>query len=91
MIKYNYSLIKYMASASRQEVINVGIVIFRKQGIDVRILESSAKVRLIDGASEQDDLNDLKNNMKNFALCHPQQRNSLKYCPYLKEEHIFQA
>lgn len=49
-----------MASASRQEVINVGLVIFRKQGIDVRILESSAKIRLIDGASDQDDLNVLK-------------------------------
>ena len=59
-MKLNYALIKYMANARRQEVINVGLVIFRKEGIDVRVLESSTKVRLIDGSSDQDDLNFLK-------------------------------
>lgn len=60
MIKYRYSLIRYMPDARRQEVINIGLVVFRDVGVDVRVLGSSTKVRLIDGGSEQDDLNSLQ-------------------------------
>jgi len=60
MMKFSYAVIKYMANAYRQEVVNVGLVVFKPNNIDVRVLSSSAKVRLLDGGSRQEDLEELK-------------------------------
>jgi hypothetical protein len=53
-----------MASASRQEIVNVGIIVFRPEGIDIRMLSSATKVRLLDGSSKQEDLESLKSHFK---------------------------
>lgn len=67
MIKFTYAVIRYMASASRQEIVNVGIIVFKPEGIDIRILSSAAKVRLLDGSSKQEDLESLKSHFKEIC------------------------
>lgn len=37
-----------MADAKRQETINIGLIVFRPEGLDVRMLENISKIRLFD-------------------------------------------
>jgi hypothetical protein len=67
MIWFNYALIRYTPNVKRGETINVGLVVFKETGIDVRVLASTAKVRMIDGASSQADIDKLKESMQRLT------------------------
>lgn len=60
MITYDYSLIRYMPSQKRGEVVNIGIIVFNRSSIDLRILSGAAKLRLLDGASSIDDISEFE-------------------------------
>lgn len=62
MITYDYSLIKYMPSLKRGEIVNIGLIVFNKSGIDTRMLSGAAKLRLLDGSSTIDDITE-------FSMC----------------------
>lgn len=67
MYKYNYAVIKYMADARRQEIINVGLIVFREEGVDIRVLESTTKLRIIDGRSQNEDIFKFKKQIENMC------------------------
>jgi hypothetical protein len=67
MITFKYSVIKYMPSAKRGEVVNVGLVIFTDSKVDVRILNASGKARLLDGVSTAENLDSLKKGIESIA------------------------
>lgn len=61
MIWFDYSILKYMPDPKRGEIINVGIVVFRASGVDVRLLNNASKIRMFDGTTsfiELQKLND---------------------------------
>ncbi|MBN4182444.1 DUF3037 domain-containing protein [Pseudomonas savastanoi pv. phaseolicola] len=60
MITYDYSLIKYMPSLKRGEIVNIGLIVFNKSGIDTRMLSGAAKLRLLDGSSTIDDITEFE-------------------------------
>ena len=53
---FDYSIIRYLPNPKRGEVINIGLIVFRASGVDVRVLNTSAKARIIDGTTEYDDV-----------------------------------
>jgi len=65
MFWFDYALIRYMPNPKRGEIINLGLVIFNERGTDIRMLESSTKMRLI---GSQIDLIELQNSMQNMSL-----------------------
>ena len=67
MITFKYSVIKYMPNAKRGEVVNVGLVVFTESKVDVRVLNASAKARLLDGTSTTEDLESLKKGIESIA------------------------
>jgi DUF3037 family protein len=67
MFWFDYALIRYMPNPKRGETINVGLIVFQESGIDVRVLSSSAKVRMIDGDSTQSDIDELKESILSLA------------------------
>lgn len=67
MFWFDYALIRYMPNPKRGETINVGLVIFRESGVDVRVLSSPAKVRMIDGLSSLSDIYRLKESMQQLT------------------------
>jgi hypothetical protein len=48
---FDYSVIKYLPDPKRGEIINIGLVVYRRSGVDVKLLGNSAKVRMFDGSS----------------------------------------
>lgn len=67
MITFEYSIIKYMPDPKRGEIVNVGLVVFTSGRADVRVLNASAKVRIIDGTTSTDDLESLKEGISSIA------------------------
>lgn len=67
MFNFKYSVIKYMPDAKRGEVINVGLIVFADNSVDVRILNSAAKIRMIDGVSSLSSLESLKEGVESIA------------------------
>jgi len=67
MFWFDYALIRYTPNVKRGETINVGLVVFKETGIDVKVLASNAKVRMIDGASSQIDIDKLKESMQRLT------------------------
>lgn len=63
MFWFDYALIRYTPNPKRGETINVGLIVFLNTGIDVRVLNSSAKVRMLDGLSSQVDITKLQESM----------------------------
>lgn len=59
MNTYYYSLIKCTTDAKRQETVNVGIVVFKGQEFDVRLLENSTKMHWFVDENIEDSLSDL--------------------------------
>ena len=64
---FDYCVIRYMPDPKRGEIINLGLIIFTKSGVDVRILPTLNKVRIIDGRSEEEDLEKLKRTLEGIA------------------------
>lgn len=67
MITFEYSIIKYMPDPKRGEIVNVGLVVFNAGRADVRVLNASAKVRIIDGTTRIEDLESLKEGITSVA------------------------
>lgn len=67
MKSFKYSVIKYMPDPKRGEVINVGLVIFLPQKLDVRVINASAKLRMLDGNSSLDDIENLKSSIEEIS------------------------
>ncbi|WP_043309312.1 DUF3037 domain-containing protein [Pseudomonas sp. ML96] len=61
MITFKYSIIKYMPDPRRGEIVNVGLVVFKHDQLDVHVLNASAKLRMLDGTSSVEDIESLKN------------------------------
>jgi hypothetical protein len=56
---YDYSLIRYMPDARRGEVVNIGILVYRPQQVDVQLLPNLAKARQLDASLSIRDLDEL--------------------------------
>lgn len=61
MQSFKYSIVRYMPDPRRGEIVNVGLVVFLDEKLDVRLINNSAKIRIIDGSSGIEDLEKLKN------------------------------
>jgi hypothetical protein len=59
MIWFDYSLIKYLPDPKRGEIINIGIVVFRQSGVDIRLLSNASKIRMFDGNTNFTELSKL--------------------------------
>lgn len=53
---FDYSVIRYLPNAKRGEIINLGIVVFRASGVDIKILNSAAKIRMFDNSTNISEL-----------------------------------
>lgn len=67
MYTYKYSVIKYSPDPLRGETLNIGLVIFTDTKVDVRLLQSSAKARILDGSSNIDDILRLKDSIEGIV------------------------
>ena len=67
MFWFDYSLIKYLPDPKRGEVINIGIVIYRSSGVDVRLLNNVSKVRMFDGNTSYKELNKFADSVKTIC------------------------
>lgn len=63
MITFKYSIIKYMPDPRRGEVVNVGIAVFTNSKVDIRTINTAAKVRILDGTSEMSDIESMKSGL----------------------------
>ncbi|EOX4216232.1 DUF3037 domain-containing protein [Vibrio cholerae] len=62
MEKFNYALIRYMPNPMRGEVVNIGLIVYLKF-LDIRLLKSASKLRMIDNDSTIDNLNDFQSSL----------------------------
>tara|TARA_R110001592_G_C13187481_1_gene751861 strand:+ start:9058 stop:9888 length:831 start_codon:yes stop_codon:yes gene_type:complete len=67
MIWFNFSLLKYLPDPKRGEIINVGIVIYRSSGVDVRLLNNASKIRMFDGSTSYNELTKLNDTIKKIC------------------------
>ncbi|NOI38919.1 DUF3037 domain-containing protein [Vibrio sp. 070316B] len=65
---YDFSIIKYIPNLKRGEVINIGLVVNGPNGWDIRLLDSYAKIRMLDGESNQNSLNRLSNSLNDLFI-----------------------
>lgn len=63
MNTYRYSLIRLTPNFEKGETINVGLVVYLNQGIDVRIINSESKLKAIDTNLDLHYLNDLTDSL----------------------------
>jgi len=64
---FEYAIIKYRPDSKRGEVINIGLIVFRNSGVDIRLLKTSSKLRIVDGYSLSSDLFELKESLIRFC------------------------
>lgn len=67
MIWFDYSLLKYLPDPKRGEVINIGLIVFRNSGVDVRLLKNTTKVRVFDGVTSINELSRLKASIEDLC------------------------
>jgi len=67
MIWFDYSLLKYLPDPKRGEIINVGLVIYRASGVDVRLLSNASKIRMFDGSTSFSELTKLNETIKKIC------------------------
>ncbi len=56
MLWFEYAVIKYTPDLKRGETVNIGLMVFLSESIDMRMLNSTAKVRMLDGQSAHSDV-----------------------------------
>lgn len=56
---FKYSVLRVIPDTRRGECVNVGLVVFLHEGVDVRVLPSLAKVSALNGTVDLDQLRDL--------------------------------
>lgn len=64
---FDYSLIKYMPNPKRGEIVNLGIVVFRASGIDIRLLNASTKARILDGDTDYEDITSIEQTFREIS------------------------
>lgn len=62
MNNYTYSLIRYVPNPLRGEMVNIGLVVFSKK-LDIRLLKSATKIRMLDNETSIADLRKLETNL----------------------------
>jgi len=67
MIWFDYSLLKYMPDPKRGEIVNIGIIVYRSSGVDVKLLSTSSKIRMFDGSTSMAELKKLANSIKSIC------------------------
>lgn len=67
MSTFYYSLIKCMPDIKRQETINIGVIIFRKEGLDVQMIKSHNKLQLFATDATTDALTDIEERYTFFS------------------------
>ena len=65
---FDYALIKYMPNPKRGEIINIGLIVFKPSGVDVRMLSAANKAALLDGTSTEHNLDLVKQSFESLAL-----------------------
>ena len=60
MTVYNYSIIRITPNPVRAESINIGLVVATPGGPDIRVLETSTKIKAITKTFSMENLEDLK-------------------------------
>lgn len=53
---FDYSIIRYCPNSIRGETVNIGLVVFRPSGIDLKLINNSMKMKIIDNSSELEDI-----------------------------------
>ncbi len=56
----NYSLIQFTPDRKRNETINIGLLVFLPNGINVHLCESIRKIRAVDGITSANDLKSIE-------------------------------
>ncbi len=64
---FNYAIIRYTPDYKRGETINVGLIVFKKNDVDVRILENPSKMRMFGGQLTQEYLFDFKDAIRELS------------------------
>lgn len=67
MFWFEYALIRYIPNPKRGETINIGLIVFKEGEADIRVLDSVAKVRMIDGKTRQQDLLGFQESMQTLV------------------------
>lgn len=70
MMKFEYSVIKYTPDPRRGEIVNIGLVIFGNTPagqMDVRMLHSAAKIRMLDGLTATESIDSLKSAIEEIS------------------------
>lgn len=67
MFWFEYALIRYIPNPKRGETINIGLIVFKEGDADIRVLDSVAKVRMIDGKTSQKDLFGFQESIRKLA------------------------
>lgn len=62
MNNFSYSLIRYIPNPLRGEMVNIGLVVYNKD-LDIRLLKSATKIRMIDDETSITDLRKLESNL----------------------------
>ena len=68
MIKYDYSLIRLTADKIKNEVINIGIAIFKDNFVDVFMLKDRQKLKTVTNDLEIEDLNKFAFNLTEMSF-----------------------
>jgi hypothetical protein len=64
---FDYSTIRYLPDPKRGEMINIGVVVYRNSGVDVRLLTNTSKIRMFDGDTTSNELFKLKHSISNLC------------------------
>lgn len=59
----NYSLIQFTPDRKRNETINIGLLVFLPNGINVHLCESIRKIRAVDGITSANDLKSIESRL----------------------------
>lgn len=60
MLNFQYSIVRYMPDLRRGEVVNIGLVVFLEDQLDIRLINNAAKLRMLDGNSGAEDIEKFK-------------------------------
>ena len=56
-----------MPDPKRGEIVNIGIVVYRSSGVDVKLLSTSSKIRMFDGTTSLAELKKLADSIKSIC------------------------
>ncbi|ELY1990396.1 DUF3037 domain-containing protein [Vibrio harveyi] len=63
---FDYAVVRYMPNPMRGEVVNIGLIVF-KDTIDIRLLKSASKLRMLDNSSSQKMMLEVKHSLVSLS------------------------